>query len=132
MSLARLLITAVAVEGRTKSEVARDYGVSRRWVQTLVARYLLEGKAAFEPQSRRPRSSPHRIAVEVEDEIVELRTALDSEGFDAGAATIAVHLGRASVPVPAVSTIWRVLSRRGFVTPQPHKRPRSSWVRFAA
>jgi transposase InsO family protein len=34
--------------------------------------------------------------------------------------------------VPAVSTIWRILVRRGFVVPQPHKRPRSSWRRFAA
>jgi transposase InsO family protein len=33
---------------------------------------------------------------------------------------------------PSVATIWRILSRRGFVTPQPHKRPRSSWHRFAA
>ena len=33
---------------------------------------------------------------------------------------------------PAVSTIWRVLTARGFVTPQPHKRPKSSYVRFAA
>jgi transposase InsO family protein len=31
-----------------------------------------------------------------------------------------------------VSTIWRVLRRRGFVVPQPHKRPRSSWIRFEA
>jgi transposase InsO family protein len=31
-----------------------------------------------------------------------------------------------------VATIWRILSRRGFVTPQPHKRPRSSWHRFTA
>jgi transposase InsO family protein len=31
-----------------------------------------------------------------------------------------------------VATIWRILSRRGFVIPQPHKRPRSSWHRFAA
>ncbi|BBY41099.1 hypothetical protein MMAN_52330 [Mycobacterium mantenii] len=34
--------------------------------------------------------------------------------------------------MPAVSTIWRILKRRGFVTPQPHKRPRSSWKRFCA
>jgi transposase InsO family protein len=34
--------------------------------------------------------------------------------------------------VPSVATIWRVLSRRGFVTPQPQKRPRSSWRRFQA
>lgn len=31
-----------------------------------------------------------------------------------------------------MSTIWRILSRRGFVAPQPHKRPRSSWKRFCA
>jgi transposase InsO family protein len=31
-----------------------------------------------------------------------------------------------------VSTIWRILSARGFVTPQPHKRPKASYVRFAA
>ena len=132
MSLARLVITAVAVEGRTKSEVARDYGVSRRWVQTLVARYLLEGDAAFEPRSRRPRTSPQRVDQALEDEIVDLRKELESEGLDAGAATIAVHLGRGGWPVPALSTIWRALVRRGFVTPQPHKRPRSSWVRFEA
>jgi transposase InsO family protein len=34
--------------------------------------------------------------------------------------------------VPSTSTIWRVLKARGFVTPQPHKRPRSSWIRFEA
>ena len=36
------------------------------------------------------------------------------------------------VKVPAVATIWRILSRRGFVTPQPQKRPRSSWKRSKA
>ena len=54
MSLARLVITAVAVEGRSKSEVARDYGVSRVWVQKLVHRFQAEGEAAFTPRSRRP------------------------------------------------------------------------------
>lgn len=37
--MARLVITAVVLEGRNKSEVARDYRLSRRWVQKLVARY---------------------------------------------------------------------------------------------
>jgi hypothetical protein len=36
MSSARLLVTAVRVQGRSKSEVARDYRVSRRWVYELV------------------------------------------------------------------------------------------------
>jgi transposase InsO family protein len=132
MSMARVVITAVVVEGRSKSEVARDYGVSRRWVQKLVARYLREGAAAFEPHSRRPHSNPKRIPVEVEDAIVALRKQLTEAGHDAGAETIAWKLRHETGAAPSVATIWRVLSRRGFVLPQPHKRPRSSWRRFQA
>jgi transposase InsO family protein len=132
MSMARVVITAVVVEGRSKSEVARDYGLSRRWVQKLVARYRLDGEAAFQPRSRRPRTNPHRISEDVEDAIVALRKQLSEAGHDAGADTIAWHLRRTSGTAPSVATIWRVLSRRGFVTAQPHKRPRSSWHRFAA
>jgi transposase InsO family protein len=133
MSLARLVVAAIYVEGRNKSEVAREYKVSRRWVQKLAARYDAEGEAALQPRSRRPRSSPQQIARELEEEIVELRKSLAGEGLDAGAATIAFHLAaRHDGRSPAVSTIWRVLTRRGFVTPQPGKRPRSSYVRFQA
>jgi transposase InsO family protein len=130
--MARLVITAVVVEGRSKSEVARDYQVSRRWVQKLVARYHAEGDAAFEPRSRPPRSSPQRIGESLEDQIVAWRKQLVDQGLDAGAETIAFHLRGVGIDPPAVSTIWRVLVRRGFVTPQPHKRPRSSIIRFEA
>ena len=133
MSLARLVITAVTVEGHTKSQVARDYGVTRFWVQTLVKRYEAEGEAAYEPRSRRPHSNPRAVSLEVEDRIVRLRKTLTKQGLDAGAETIAAHLEAAGVsPVPAMSTIWRILKRRGFVTDQPQKRPRSSWKSFCA
>ncbi len=132
MSMARVVITAVVLEGRSKSEVAREYGLSRRWVQKLVARYELEGQAAFEPRSRRPHSNPRSIDGHVEDAIVELRKQLSETGLDAGAETIAWHLQQRGFPAPSVATIWRVLTRRGFVTAQPHKRPRSSWHRFQA
>jgi transposase len=118
MSMARLVVTAVRIEGRTKSEVARDYGVSRRWVHELVRRYDTEGEAGLEGRSRRPRTSPQQTPAPVEDEIVELRKALDEEGLDAGAHTIAYHLCERHGSSPAPSTIWRILSRRGFVTPQ--------------
>jgi transposase InsO family protein len=134
MSLARLVVTAVRVEGQTKAEVARNYGVSPRWVYELVRRFDAEGDAGLEPRSRRPHRSPRRTAEEFENEIVELRKGLLDQGLDAGAHTIAYHLsrrhGEAAVPSPA--TIWRILSRRGFVIPQPQKRPKSSFVRFEA
>jgi transposase InsO family protein len=133
MSLARLVITAVALEGRSKSAVAADYGLSRRWVQKLLIRYEAEGEAACEPRSRRPHSSPARTDAKVEDEIVAMRKSLAEEGLDAGPATIAYHLARRHKGVaPSESTIWRVLGRRGFVVPEPHKRPRSSIIRFVA
>jgi transposase InsO family protein len=132
MSMARVVIMAVVLEGRPKSAVARDYGVSRRWVQILVARYLAEGEAAFEPRSRRPRASPQRTSQATEDTIVALRKNLTEAGLDAGAETIAWHLRQQAGSAPSAATIWRILSRRGFITPQPHKRPRSSWRRFEA
>src|SRR5688500_13518904 len=132
MGMAQLVVAAVLVEGRSKSDVARTYGVSRRWVITLVQRYLAEGDAGLEARSRRPRRSPNRTAADIEDEIIEIRKALAKAGHEAGAATIAFHLERRHGTTPAVSTIWRVLVARGFVTPQPHKRPKSSYIRFAA
>jgi transposase InsO family protein len=134
MSLARLVVTAVRIEGRSKAEVSRDYGVSPRWVYEICRRFDAEGEAGLDPRSRRPRASPGQTPVEIEDEIVELRKDLVDQGLDAGAHTIEVHLARrhGEAGVPSVATIWRILVRRGFVTPQPQKRPRSSFVRFEA
>ncbi|TMK83383.1 MAG: transposase family protein [Actinobacteria bacterium] len=56
----------------------------------------------------------------------------ESQHPAAGAHTIAFHLTERRGSSPAVSTIWRVLTRRGFVAPQPQKRPKSSFVRFEA
>jgi transposase len=47
---------------RLVSEVARSYGVARSWIYALLARYQTEGEAAFEPRSRRPKSSPSAIS----------------------------------------------------------------------
>ena len=134
MSLARLVVTAVRIEGRTKAEVSREFGVSPRWVYELVRRFDAEGEAGLEARSRRPNRSPRRTPGLIEDEIVRLRKDLVDLGVDAGAHTIAVHMARrhGQDVVPSVATIWRVLSRRGFVTPQPQKRPRSSFIRFEA
>ena len=61
MSKARLVITAVLIEGRSQSQVARDYGVSQSWIPRLIARYTLEGDRRPRPRSRRPHTSPTRL-----------------------------------------------------------------------
>ena len=133
MDLAGYLINAVLVEGRGVREVAAAHGVSKTWLYELLGRYQADGEAGLAPRSKRPRSSPTRVSHRLEDEIVELRKTLSEQGLDAGPHTIHWHLTRRRrQAVPSVSSIWRVLSRRGFVEPQPHKRPRSSYARFEA
>jgi transposase len=132
MSKARLVITAVTVEKRPVSEVARSYGVARSWVCTLLARYQAEGEAAFEPRSRRPKTSPNAISEDVIDLIVVLRKELAGQGLDAGPDTIAWHLRHDHQVTVSPSTVSRYLAARGLVIPEPRKRPKSSYIPFAA
>jgi transposase InsO family protein len=128
----RFLIETHLRTGRPIAALAAAHGVHRSWLYKLLARYRREGEAGLELRSRRPHRSPTRIAGAWEDEIVALRKQLADLGADAGAVTIQSHLARRHAVVPSVSSIWRVLKARGFVTPQPHKRPKRSYVRFAA
>ena len=132
MSNARLVITAVIIEGRSQSEVARDYGVSQGWISRLVKRYRLEGEAAFEPRSRRPHTSPTRLPQSTIDLIVELRQKLAGKGLDHGPHTIAWHLRHHHGLTVSPVSIHRHLHAAGLVTPTPQKRPKSSYIRFAA
>ena len=132
MSKARLVITAVTVEKRPVSEVARSYGVARSWVYALLARYQDEGEAAFEPRSRRPKTSPSAISDGAAGLIIRLRKDLAGQGLDAGPQTIAWHLEHHHQVKVSAATVSRYLNRAGLVTPAPAKRPKSSYIRFEA
>jgi transposase InsO family protein len=132
VSKARLVITAVVTEGRSPGEVARTYGVSRSWVYELVARYRAEGEVAFEARSRRPTRSPSSLPAATVDRIVEWRKHLEDEGLDAGPDTIRWHLAHHDGIEVSRASIARYLTRRGLITPQPRKRPKTSYVRFEA
>jgi transposase len=130
VDVAKYAVNAVLVEGRSVGAVAASIGRSKSWVHRHVALYRAGGDEALVPKKRGPKAAPNQTAPDIEDAIVAIRKVLGETGFDAGARTIAYHLHKAGHTVPAHSTIQRVLTRRGFVTPQPQKRPRSSWIRF--
>jgi len=132
MSKARLVITAVVVEGCTQGEVARAYGVSQGWISRLVARYRAEGEAAFWPRSRRPKTSPGAVDPTTVELIIRLRKELTGDGLDAGPDTICWHLQHHHGVTVSAATVARYLTRAGLVTPTPKKRPKSSYIRFAA
>lgn len=116
------------------SAVCRDEGVSRAVFYKYVDRVRVEGLDGLEERSRRPRTSPQQTSVEAEDLVVRLRKELDDAGLDHGATSIQWHLGRRGElgRVPSVATIHRILVRRGLVTPQPRKRPKTALGRFEA
>jgi transposase InsO family protein len=132
MDLGRFLVEAVVVSGASPTELARSHPISRSWLFRLLARYKEGGYEALEPRSRRPKSCPSRTAPEIQQAIIDLRRELTESGLDAGAQTIAHHLKLRFVIAPSRPTIWRILKSHGLIEPQPHKRPKSSWIRFQA
>ncbi|MEU4602449.1 hypothetical protein AB0F43_05840 [Kribbella sp. NPDC023972] len=64
--------------------------------------------------------------------VLTLRKQLTEQGLDAGADTIGWHLQHHHQVRLSRATIHRVLARAGAVVPDPAKRPRSSYLRFAA
>src|SRR5438270_2672737 len=131
MSKRRLVITAVRA-GQSQPEVARAYGVSQGWVSRLLARYRVDGEAAFEPRSRAPKTSPGTTRPETVELVVRLRKQLADAGLDAGADTIGWHLTHSHHTTLSRATINRILIRAGTITPDPSKRPKSSYLRFEA
>lgn len=130
MDLAQYAVTAVLVEGRSVRAVAASTGRSKSWVQRHVELYREGGDEALVARKRGPATALNRTAPEIEDVIVAMRKELVDQGYDAGARTIAYHLVALGDEAPSLSTIHRILVRRGFVTPQPQKRPRVTWLRF--
>jgi len=120
-------VLAAGLSGVRISELCRELEISRQTFHKYRRRWEAEGPAGLVERSRRPHHTPLMISAALEDEIVRLRKDLP---LDRGAQTIAYELGRSGWPVPSVATIHRALVRRGLVTPQPQKRPRSAWRRF--
>lgn len=132
MSKARVIVLQVVAKQLTVSEAAARYGVSRQHVHRLLARYRDGGIDAVEPRSRAPHSNPNRLPPELAERVVALRRQLTAAGLDAGPETIRWHLEREGARVPSTATIRRLLHAAGLVVPEPRKRPRSAYTRFAA
>jgi putative transposase len=132
------LMDATLTAGVTIANVAewcRVNGVDRRTFYRHRAR--IEAEGSWQPRSRRPRSSPGQTPAEVAAEIIRLRAELVP---DNGADMIVAELRQIAaaggwagrgLAVPHRSTVHKVLARAGLVDPQPRKRPKSSYRRFA-
>lgn len=131
----RRLIVEVDLDGLNVTEFCREHGVSTWFFYQLRKRYAIEGEAGLEPRSRAAKTIANRTPGWIEDLVVELRKTLDEAGLDAGPGTIWSHLHDelpAGRPVPSEATIWRILTRRGFIIPEPKKAPKHAYRTFTA
>lgn len=120
----------IVSEQLSVTAAAAEYGFSRRHLHRLLARYREGGLDAIEPRSRRPKTTPQATPQAIRQRVIELRVQLTADGLDAGPVTIAWHLHQEGLRAPAPATISRILRQAGLITPQPRKRPRSSYARF--
>ncbi|MGY2093483.1 IS481 family transposase [Nocardia gipuzkoensis] len=118
------------LDGSPAAEVAVRYGFSRQSIYAWKAKYESGGIDALRPNSRRPRTSPTRVAAEVEALVCEMRRAHPRWG----ARRIAFELARSGVTAaPSRATVHRVLVRNGLVRrqEQQHRRKYKRWQREA-
>ena len=112
MGMARYVVDAVVLEGRSVREVARAHGLSKSWIYELIGRYRAGGYEALEPRSRRPRTAPTRPR-RGRGAILALRRSSQTPGHDCGRGDDRLPPRQPSETVPSRATIWRILRREG-------------------
>jgi transposase InsO family protein len=121
-----------AAPGVSVTGFCAEQGISRETFYKFKRRFEAGGLEALVPLSRRPHRSPRVTDAVMRARIVDKREQLSRDGLDAGAVSIGYRLRREGLQSPSARTIHRILVGAGLVEPEPRKRPRSSFKRFAA
>ncbi|WP_188043159.1 helix-turn-helix domain-containing protein [Changpingibacter yushuensis] len=69
----RATVERLAEGGLTQTEAAARFGVSARWIHTLLARYHADGLARLQHHSQRPHTNPNQTSITTVIDLVGLR-----------------------------------------------------------
>ena len=120
-------VMAVLSGGRTVTEVARDWEVSRQTMHAWLARYELQGMEGMGDRSHRPTRCPHQMPALVEVRVLKMRRHKPFWGPH----RLVLELGKKGVtPTPSASAIYRCLLRAGMIQPTPMRWRREDWKRW--
>ncbi|WP_336924213.1 IS481 family transposase, partial [Aquipuribacter sp. SD81] len=123
-------------EGRTVTEVAVQWRVSRQTLHAWLSRYEQGGLDALADRSRRPVGCPHQMPGRVEVVVLELRRQHAYWGPRRIRSELlrrqeTLGLGDLDVgDLPSESGVYRALLRAGLITPDSRRRRRESWKRW--
>ena len=120
-------VQGVLADGRTVSEVASQWSVSRRTLHRWLGRYEGDGLEGLSDRSHRPAHCPHQMPAAIEVMVLEMRRAHAYWG----ARRIAFELRRKGLePAPSESAVYRCLVRAAVIDPVTRRRRRESWKRW--
>jgi len=120
-------VLAIISEGRTVTDVATEWRVSRQTMHTWLARYESGGLEELSDRSHRPVSCPHQLSAELEAMVLELRRWRPYWG----ARRIALELARRQLKAaPSESAVYRCLVRAGVIDPAQRHRKVEHWKRW--
>ena len=123
-------VLAVIGQGRTVTEVAAAWSVSRQTLHAWLAKYEAGGLEGLGDRSHRPVSCPHQMPGPVEVVVLEMRRAHPSWGPRRIRAEM---MRRKLVPVdevPSESAVYRCLVRAGLVEPDARRRRGEAFRRW--
>ncbi len=109
-------VHAVRTAGRSVSQAARDFGISRKTAYKWLTRF--DEKRPLGNASRKPHHSPNRTSDELERAVLAIR---DQYGW--GPRKIHAFLTNNQQPTPPIRTVADVLKRHQRVAPTPTPAP---------
>lgn len=118
-------VAAVVADGRTITEVAASWGISRQTLHAWLGRYEAGGLEALTDRSHRPWSCPHQMDPDDEVMVWEMRRA--HPGW--GPVRIVHELARSGVVVSR-SGVYRALNRAGLIEAGGRRRRDEHWRRW--
>lgn len=104
----------------TMAELCRRYQISRQTGYESVKRYERAGAEGLQERSRAPLRHPNQTAIEIEEQVVELRRKRPSWGPRKLRAYLAQHDSATVWPAP--STIGALVKREGLAIPRRKRR----------
>jgi transposase len=121
----RKLLAHLLNSGKKPGEAAQELDRSRAWAYKWQGRYEQAGWVGLQSYSRAPLHVPSRTSVETRQAILHLRSELEAEienkdslGYIGADAIYGLLCTRGITPVPAVSTIERILRQAGKTKPR--------------
>jgi len=117
----RLRFVARLLEGEPMSDVAREFGISRKTGYKLFNRYRRVGPLALCDRSRRPVRYANQLPEQVERLIVDLKRGKPHWGARKIRELLVRRLA-GDVRIPATSTVHAVMDRHGLVRRKGRRR----------